>query len=538
MSLDSIELPNTDGVRKGLIAALGLLVILAAFGSVISQLVDRWATQEEYSHGFLIPVVSAWLLWARRDALKANVGHASWSGSVLLAFAMLLHLAGLLSAVSLFSQIAFVVAISGWVLSLGGYSLLKVAAFPILFLLFAIPMPRFIDYALSIRLQLLSSELGAFFIRLFGIPVYLDGNVIDLGYYKVQVVEACSGLRYIYPLLSLSFLAAYLFKAPFWQRAVVFLSAVPITIVMNSLRIGVVGITVNYWGTEAAEGLLHLFEGWFIFLACACILMCEIYALSRMSGRPFLEVFSLPVMASDIKGTQQSKGKYQAPIFASLLVLGIAEFAVFQISGRTEIIPDRPRFVAFPEQIGSWRGRAFLLEPDVERLIKPDDYLLSDYQGSDGEIVNLYVAYYSSQRKNDTPHSPGECIPANGWTIRKFERTIYRDRGAEWPINRVVIEKNAVKQLVYYWFDERGRKIANEYLAKWYFHADAVLMNRTDGALVRLVTQIRKGENEDDADRRLQAFVRVAMPAMSDYLPSSSSVRAKSAGFESKNPKL
>ena len=90
----------------------------------------------------------------------------------------------------------------------------------------------------------------------------------------------------------------------------------------------------------------------------------------------------------------------------------------------------------------------------------------------------------------------------------------------KWPLNRVVIEKNSIKQLVYYWFDERGRKIANEYLAKWYLHADAVVMNRTDGALVRLVTQIRDGETEYDADRRLRAFMRDAMPTLSEYLPS------------------
>ena len=148
-------------------------------------------------------------------------------------------------------------------------------------------MPSFIDSTLSLRLQLVSSQLGAFFIRLVGIPVYLDGNVIDLGYYQVQVVEACSGLRYIYPLLSLSFLAAYFFKAPLWQRALVFFSVVPIAIVMNSIRIGLVGVTVNYWGTQAADGVLHFFEGWFVFLMCACILALEIYLLARIVRQTF-----------------------------------------------------------------------------------------------------------------------------------------------------------------------------------------------------------------------------------------------------------
>src|SRR5262249_53361207 len=148
------------------------------------------------------------------------------------------------------------------VLAAGGYSLLRVTIVPIAFLLFAIPLPYFIDAKLTLQLQLISSQLGAFVIRQFGIPVFLEGNVIDLGNYKVLVVEACSGLRYLFPLLSLSFLAAYLFRAAMWQRAIVFLSAIPITVLMNSARIGMIGVTMDRWGPKMADGVLHYFEGW------------------------------------------------------------------------------------------------------------------------------------------------------------------------------------------------------------------------------------------------------------------------------------
>ena len=184
-----------------------------------------------------------------------------------------MHVIGKLSALFMLSQLGFIVALLGIALGLGGYSLLKVTFIPIIFLIFAIPLPYVIDAALSFQLQLISSQLGVFFIRLFQIPVYLEGNVIDLGVYKLQVVEACSGLRYLYPLMSLGFLAAYLFQAPLWQRALVFLSTIPITIVMNSLRIGLVGVLVNHWGPQDADGFLHMFEGWIIFIACAGYLL-------------------------------------------------------------------------------------------------------------------------------------------------------------------------------------------------------------------------------------------------------------------------
>jgi EpsI family protein len=117
------------------------------------------------------------------------------------------------------------------------------------------------------------------------------------------------------------------------------------------------------------------------------------------------------------------------------------------------------------------------------------------------------------------PHSPSDCIPANGWNITSLQRTGFVDNEMHWPLNRVVIEKNQTKQLVYYWFEERGRKVASENLAKWYLHLDATVLNRTDGALVRLVTPIYHGESEYDADQRLQSFMRGTTSTLTKYLP-------------------
>ena len=140
------------------------------------------------------------------------------------------------------------------------------------------------------------------------------------------------------------------------------------------------------------------------------------------------------------------------------------------------------------------------------------------------------------KEKTVSRHSPSDCIPYSGWNITSFQRTTYVDNEMNWPLNRVVIQKNTTKQLVYYWFNERGRKIADEYLAKWYMHVDAIVMNRTDGALVRLVTQIHDGESEYEADRRLRAFIRDALPTLSNYLPSEVTSRAKSVRFGSGSP--
>ena len=185
------------------------------------------------------------------------------------------------------------------------------------------------------------------------------------------------------------------------------------------------------------------------------------------------------------------------------------------IGSRTEDVPGRNRFVTFPNQLGNWHGQASLLEPDTERGLALDDYILSDYGTTQHQVVNLYVAYYSSQRAGKSPHSPLVCIPGSGWSITKFERT---NAGPDHPINRAIIEQNGSRQLVYYWYEERGRAIASEYWSKWYLLYDAVTKNRSDGALVRLITKISPGELERDADQRLQSFIH-DLTACSGRLP-------------------
>ncbi len=518
-----LKLVQPGWIYAVLLISVSVLICLFTFSESLLELVHRWIRQEEYSHGFLIPVIVAWLLWNRRDALAESIGQPSWSGPLLILLAAAMHIVGKLSSLYFMSQLGFIVALFGVVLSVGGYSLLKVIFVPIFFLLFAIPMPYFIDSVLSYRLQLISSELGTAFIRMMQIPVYLEGNVIDLGVYKLQVVEACSGLRYLYPLMSLGFLAAYLFQAPLWQRAAVFLSTIPITIVMNSLRIGIVGVLVNSYGPQDADGFLHMFEGWIIFLACAGVLVAEMSLLAGLGSRQsFFQVFYPPKVVASRPQPQILSSLRRIPAVAGLVLLCAAAVATVLVSARKEILPSRSVFAAFPTMMGDWQGHSGTLDASTADFLGLTDYILSDYAKPQGRQVNLYVAYYATQRSGLSPHSPAVCIPGNGWQIADLKRTTYSsaDSNVSLPFNRVVIVRGSDKQLVYYWFEERGMKIANEWLSKLYLLRDAMFKNRTDGALVRLTTPIYPGEDEGDGDKRLQEFTRIVVPKLEPYLPS------------------
>ena len=426
---------------------------------------------------------------------------------------------GELTAIFILVQYGFLLCLVGLVFCLGGMPLARVSILPIALLIFAIPLPYFVDSQLSWRLQLISSQIGVGVLRGLGVSVFLEGNVIDLGVYKLQVVEACSGLRYLYPLLSIGFLMAYMYQAPLWRRVVLFLTTIPVTVLMNSLRIAAVGVLVQRWGIGMAEGFMHYFEGWIIFIACLMILLAEVWLFERLSTRrKALDVLNFPAVHGHGAVTGDLPLARHPLVFGMGLLLA-AGVAVQVVGHREEVKPERTSLAAFPQMLGDWQASESRLETQVEIGLGLDDYVLTDYR-RDAQIINFYAAYYGSQRKGVSPHSPQVCIPGGGWLITSLDRVpVTLADGCGFEVNRTLIERAGQRQLVYYWFEQRGRRIANEYWMKWYLLVDAVTRNRSDGALVRVTTPVGAFESAGDADRRLVDFIGLAVPQLATYVP-------------------
>ncbi len=505
-----------------LVALSGLLVLI--FYDGLYAMVQAWK-REEYSHGYMIPLVVAFLIWQKKDQLEKIRFDDSWIGVAFVLLGIGLYFLGELSTLYIIIQYAFLVTLFGVVFCLVGREGMRNIWIPLLFLGFMIPLPSFIFNNLSALLQLISSELGVAVIRLFGVSVYLEGNVIDLGNYQLQVVEACNGLRYLFPLMSLAFLCAYFFKGAFWKRAVIFISSIPITVLMNSFRIGVTGVLVDYKGIAMAEGFLHDFEGWFIFMSCLAILLGEMWLLSKIGRdgkRPLREVFGLDFPEPSPQGASIRYRSLPKPFIFSAVLLAVTAASSFLLVQREEIIPSRTDFSAFPLQIGDWQGKGERMEQIYVDALKFDDYIMANFANGTGGVVNFYVAYYGSQRKGESAHSPRSCLPGDGWQMTGLTVKQVDDahiNGVPLKVNRVEIQKGEYKQLVYYWFQQRGRIITNEYLVKWYLFWDALTKNRTDGALVRLTTLVLPNEDMSDAERRLDNFTKAVAGVLDGYVP-------------------
>ena len=504
----------------GMVAALSLWL----FWDGLSYMWFAWVEAPEYSHAILIPPVAAFLIWQQKDRLERIPfeGNA-WGVAIVLLGGALLVL-GQLATIYTLVQYAYLITLAGLVLSFTGTRAFRLLAMPLLILLFMIPLPQFVLSNLSTKLQLLSSQLGVWFIRLFGISVYVEGNVIDLGGYQLQVADACAGLRYLFPLMTLGFLMAYFYKGATWKRVVLFLSSIPITLVMNSFRVGTIGVMVEHWGIGMAEGFLHDFQGWAVFMVCTALLMGEIVVLNRLGHESgtWRQLFGIEFPAPTPHGAVlRKRGVPRAFLGAAGVLLVFVAISVL-LPRPAEIIPVRTSFSEFPLHLPGWVARRGSLEGIYLDTLKLDDYLLADYRNEEGRSVNLYMAYYYSQRKGEAVHSPRSCMPGGGWQLRDFgQRTLSTVlvNGEALRVNRTLIELGNQRELVYYWFQQRGRVITNELTVKWYLFWDALTRHRTDGALVRIITTLPPGGNEAEADRRLTEFAAYVAPELPRYIP-------------------
>jgi exosortase D (VPLPA-CTERM-specific) len=504
--------------------ALAAMAAVVVFWRGFVSLVDAWSIPE-YSHGPIIPLVSAFL-FLREMRMAPPVDHPitdRWPGVLVALAALAVGVLGNLVRIPDIVTYGFIIWVAGVVLVCFG--LRRGATFwpAVLHLVFMLPLPQFIYWQVSIYLQTVSSEIGVGLITLFGIPVFLDGNIIDLGVYKLQVAEACSGLRYLFPMLSFSYVFAVLYQGPAWHKAVLLLSAAPITVAMNSFRIGMIGVLVNSYGIEHAEGFLHTFEGWIIFVACVLILFLEAALLQRLTRNPKPLSETLDIEFEGL-GTQLRRFTAVAPSAALGAVLALTAATAMTwlfAPERASVTVARDPLVVFPTELAGWSGRTQSLEPSIERVLGADDYFSASYVHPDAAApVDFFVAYYRKQTEGGGIHSPEVCIPAGGWEVSSWEpATVTAPDGSRFEVNRAIIQKGVTRRLVYFWFEQRGRRYTSDYTVKAMTVWDSLMMGRTDGGLVRLITPIDPREGEEAADARLQDFVAPALAELARFVP-------------------
>ena len=244
---------------------IGALVV-AVYLRVLAKLVTDWWQIPDFSHGFLVPIFAAYMVWAERKTLLKTKVAPTWSGVAVVALGLVVLLLGVYGAELFLSRVSLVILLTGFVLSFGGWQLLKELRFPLLVLILAIPIPAIIFNEITLPLQMLASKLASALLTLFGVPVLREGNVIQLSAMKLEVAEACSGIRSLVSLFTLAIFYGYFLEKSFLRRAILALASIPIAIAANAVRIFGTGLCVQYWDPDKAIGFFHEFSGWVMFL--------------------------------------------------------------------------------------------------------------------------------------------------------------------------------------------------------------------------------------------------------------------------------
>lgn len=494
------------------------------YASVLWKLGFDWWTDDNYSHGLLVPFVIAFIVWQRFDGLREAVGHSrGWLGWLLIGVAAFLLLGGTLASVLFAQRLSLLFMLAGVVVCFFGTLVLRQLFMPFVLLLLAIPIPLLLFNKIAFPLQILASRIADSRIRILGIAAERNGNVIEIPYagtgeiVSLEVVEACSGIRSLMTLVTLALILAYFTRArrerfhngllgllldrDIQRTALLMAAAVPVALLTNAARVMVTGVIAYVYGHEGVEGLWHDVSGSAVFLAALLILLALNFLFKRILSVDPAEVSDAPSFRDTLFSSNAPESGKIAAVFLVILLCGIF---VNWFQYRGELPVGRRPLSEIPSRLGDWEQR----NPDIrfdlenEKVLRASDYVMRDYYGP-GKRLNLYVGYYASQRAGSTYHSPLSCLPGTGWEMAEPQLIeIATPGGRRLSVNRYIVSRGEHREYLIYWYQGRGRTFASEYRDKLYTSLDSVMLRRSDGGMVRIMTPIGK-----DAERSLAAAI-------------------------------
>lgn len=441
-----------------------------------------------------------------------------------MALSALMLFAGVMGAELYLTRLSLVLSLAALTVYFGGFVWLRQFLFPIGLLLFALPIPNIVFNQIAFPLQLIASDYATRAIRLFGIPALREGNVIELAQMKLQVVEACSGIRSLVTLAALAVVYAYFFESKWWRRIVLVAAVIPIAVIANAARVTMTGVLAHQQGVQAAEGFLHSFSGLAVFLVAVGLLLA-LAQLLNLAERFFSSTKPREKNTKKDKTDMAFPGDFPKGFMGNRLgYLGMLVLLLMMAgggfylarAGERERLPQRAALAEFPAELDSWRQvEVQTLDERTAHELAADDYLSRTY--SNGQAyAYLFIAFHAEQRHRQTFHSPQNCIPGAGWTMGNYRL----HKLGQGEANEYLIEKDGVQMLALYWYQGRGKLIAGEYRARLYTIKDAMWLGRTDGALVRVIVPVGKGDGAEAFARKAALdFSQTLLPILPRYVP-------------------
>lgn len=486
------------------------LLFIAAYWVPLQSIVHTWLNNDDYSYGLMIPPLAAYLLWEKRTAINQAGLRGSWLVLPVLLLCIVISLYGILGSSGNISMPLIPVLIILFVAFCFGLELTKTVVFPLGFLIFMVPVPAVLERTLGMFLKSISTTLGGAIISLLNIPVYVSGNIIDLGVTQLQVVDACNGLRYLFPLIALGVLYAYFFEQAAWKRIVCIIATLPIALLLNAFRIGLTGILASRFGPSVAEGFFHDFTGWVLFMVSFVLL----YLLGRMLAffPPKKERKNKSMIPDAVCAGRPAPNHSGNRIFITavglLLIVGT-------MSWSTHALPPvklKGGIASFPLVFADWKGRADFIDPTIVALSGAEESFSGQYKNSKDEPLSVYLGYRSTAflENENFFHSPTVCLPSSGW--KQLNTTTRTITGVPFwgtlTVSEMLIESMGTRQMVYFWFQTKNRATHDKNINRFHLALHAIQRDNTHDLFIRPITTLLPQESIENAEKRMDQVVR------------------------------
>ena len=498
---------------------LGLFII--AYWVPLRGMVHVWQANEDYSYGYMIPLVALYLLWDNRSALRSAPIRSSWAVFPILIMMLFVSLYGILGSSGNIAMPAVPILIILFCAFCFGVEFAKRALLPFGFLIFMVPIPAVLERSLGVYLKSVSSVMGGAIVRACGIPVFVSGNLIDLGVTRLQVVDACNGLRYLFPLLAIGILYAYFFEKVTWKRLFCVFATMPIAVLINGLRIGLTGILANWYGVAAAEGFFHDFAGWAMFMVAFffLFLLGKILTFFPPKGKS-----ASSLTAAEKKGDSSQSGSMRSLTLSFVTAAALLLF-VATLSWSTSSMPAvklRGGIASFPLTIGDWHGSPDLIDPDIINKSGAEEAFSARYINKENEYVSLYIGYRSTAflETENFFHSPTVCLPSSGQKISTL-RTRTISSVPHWgtvDVTEMVTEDAGTRLLVYFWFETKSRETPDKNINRFHLTLHALSRDNTYDLFFRPIIYLKDRESVAEGEKRLDRFVRELSPAARKFM--------------------
>lgn len=486
--------------------------ILFCYAEVLVGMVRQWWDISFYSYAFLIPVISAYLVWIRRDQLLAITPRPNYaSGAVLVGAGLLALLIGRAGGIKALQQVSFLVTIPGVILFVFGKAVLKALLLPIMFLWFMIPIWEVVTDPLHLPFQAFSANVGVVLLRGVGVPVFQDGVFIHLPNITLEVARACSGVNYLIAVLATSIPLATIVLRDVRRRIVLVLLAMTVSALANSLRVALIGFLAYYDLSGDLHGPYHVLHGVFVSLMGYLAIFGGLWALARGQHASDPKPSVSPELVRTWKITWRNVRFSWSLLSAVVLLVGVSRYIDW-----AQPVPLTQDLSALSLESVGWIGREV---PFTEQQ-GADQSLSRMYWAPSGEKVHLSIWYFEAQTQGKELISAGTAKLHAG--ARRIKARLGQQEDVE--VNRLIRQEGKKTQVVLFWYELNGRRVAAKHAAKFYTALDAVMSRRTNGALVWLAADLASNDPHEQ-ERTLATLTEFASkldPILSHYLPRSS----------------